>query len=55
MILVWTQNGLIVKVFAQIGCNDRWDEMISRIGVFSHHLSSLLIDIELTILCAFAC
>ena len=36
------------------GCNNKWDAMIGRIGVRSHHLRSLLGAIELTVLYAFA-
>ena len=30
------------------GTNDRWDAVIGRIGVVSHHLQSLLSAIKLT-------
>ena len=40
---------------AQKGCNNRWDSMISHIGVASHHSWSFLSAIELTVLCTFIC
>ena len=46
---------LIVKVVAQIGCDDKLDAVIGRIGHVSHHLESHLGVIESTILYAFVC
>ena len=40
MTIVWTQDGLIVKVVVRKGCSDRWDKVIGRIGVVTHHLWS---------------
>ena len=46
---------LVVKVLVRKGCTNRWDVVIERIGVVSHHLRSLLGAIGLIVLCAFVC
>ena len=46
---------LIGKVVAQKGHTARWDAMIGRIGVVSHHLRSFLGAIKLTVLRVFVC
>ena len=43
----------IGKVVARKGRTARWDAMIGRIGVVSHHLQSLLGVIKLTVLRVF--
>ena len=48
-------KGLIITMMPMKGCNDRWDAIISQIGVVLHHLRSLLGGTELPILCAFIC
>ena len=60
--LDWGQSGscadlkwLIKKVMAQKGRIARWDAVIGRISVVSHHLRSLWGVIELTILLFFVC
>ena len=40
---------LIRKVVARKGRTARWDAMIGRIGIVSHHLRSLLGAIKLTV------
>jgi hypothetical protein len=40
---------------ARKGRTARWDAMIDRIGVVSHHLQSLLGAIKLTVLRVFVC
>ena len=40
---------------SQKGCTDRPHVAIGWIGPLSHHLGSLLGDIELNVLCAFVC
>ena len=46
---------LIGKVMARKGHTTKWDAMIGRIGVVSHHLPSLLGAIKLTVLRVFVC
>ena len=43
---------LIVKLVVLKGCNGTWDAVRGWIGVVSHHLRSLLSNIELIVSCA---
>ena len=40
---------------AQKRCTAKWDAMIGRVSVVSHHLQSLLGAIKLTVLRVFVC
>ena len=39
----------IGKVMARKGCIARWDAMIGKIGVVSHHVQSLWVALMLTV------
>ena len=46
---------LLEKVVGQKGRTARWDAMVGRIGVVSHHSRSLLGAIKLSILHVYVC